>query len=91
MDRRWIDFILDALREGETLRGEGMTVEEICRRIGVAEPTYRRWLREYAGSFEAPHSPAREEANEEQTTPNDDRSDAAEPAPEEAANGRREE
>jgi transposase-like protein len=91
MDRRWIDFILDALREGETLRKEGMTVAEICRRIGVAELTYRRWLREYGGSFEAPDSSAREETGEEERARNDDRADAAEPAPEEATNGRGEE
>ena len=34
-----------ALRKGEA----GTTVEEICRKLGVSEPTFYRWKKEYAG------------------------------------------
>lgn len=37
--------IVRALRQAEV----GMPVGEICRRLGVAEPTFYRWKRKYGG------------------------------------------
>jgi putative transposase len=34
-----------ALRQAES----GTTVEEICRKMGVSEPTFYRWKKVYAG------------------------------------------
>lgn len=34
-----------ALRQAES----GATVEEICRKMGVSEPTFYRWKKVYAG------------------------------------------
>ena len=37
--------ILQALRQAES----GTTVVDICRKLGVAEATFYRWKRQYAG------------------------------------------
>lgn len=34
-----------ALRQAES----GTSVEEICRRLGVSEPTFYRWKKQFAG------------------------------------------
>lgn len=34
-----------ALRQAES----GTTIEEICRKLGVSEPTFYRWKKVYAG------------------------------------------
>ena len=34
-----------ALRQAET----GTSVEEICRKLGVSEPTFYRWKKQFAG------------------------------------------
>ena len=34
-----------ALRQAES----GTTVEEICRKLGVSEPTFYRWKKQFAG------------------------------------------
>jgi putative transposase len=34
-----------ALRQAES----GTTIEEICRKMGVSEPTFHRWKKVYAG------------------------------------------
>ena len=44
-----VEQIIGHLREAEVLLSQGMTVEEICRRIGVSEQSYYRWRREYGG------------------------------------------
>ena len=31
------------------LQGQGMTVSECCRKIGVTDNTYYRWKKEYGG------------------------------------------
>jgi transposase-like protein len=41
--------IIRKLREAEVFIGEGMTVKEAARKIGVAEQTYYRWRKEYGG------------------------------------------
>ena len=41
--------ILGKLRQAEVLIGQGRTVAEACREIGVTEVTYFRWRKEYGG------------------------------------------
>ena len=44
-----VEQIIGHLREAEILLSQGMTVGEICRRIGISEQSYYRWRREYGG------------------------------------------
>ena len=41
--------IVAKLRQAEVLVGQGKTVAEAVRAIGVTEPTYYRWRAEYGG------------------------------------------
>lgn len=37
-------------READRMLGEGKTVGQVCKRIGVTEVTYYRWRKEYDGA-----------------------------------------
>lgn len=37
------------LRQVEVLQGQGMAIADAVRQIGVTEPTYYRWRRQYGG------------------------------------------
>jgi len=41
--------IINKLREAEVLLSQGVTVGEVCRKIGVTDVTYYRWRKEYGG------------------------------------------
>lgn len=41
--------IIKKLRVAEVILGQGSTVGEAARKIGVTEQTYYRWRREYGG------------------------------------------
>jgi len=41
--------IINKLREAELMLGQGASVIEASKRIGVAEQTYYRWRKEYGG------------------------------------------
>ena len=41
--------VINKLREAEVAIGEGSTVAEASRRIGVTEQTFYRWRSEYGG------------------------------------------
>jgi len=41
--------IIGRLREAEVALSKGATVGEFIRRLGVSEPTYYRWRKEYGG------------------------------------------
>ncbi len=41
--------IINKLREGEVLLGQGSSAGEGARKIAVTEQTYYRWRREYGG------------------------------------------
>jgi len=43
------EAIIGKLREAEVLLGQGVSLGEACRRIGVTRQTYYRWRREYGG------------------------------------------
>jgi putative transposase len=42
-----VEKAIRMLREIEVLQGQGSTVGEACRKIGVSEHTYYRWKKEY--------------------------------------------
>lgn len=42
------DIVLK-LRQVEVLQGQGMSISEAVRQIGVTQQTYYRWRREYGG------------------------------------------
>lgn len=39
--------IIGKLREAEVLTGQGHTVPEVCRSLGITDQTYYRWRQEY--------------------------------------------
>ena len=39
--------IIGKLREAEVVLAQGESVAQVARRLGVSEPTYYRWRREY--------------------------------------------
>ena len=41
--------IIRKLRQAEVLSGQGKSVEEICRALGVSDATYYKWRKEYGG------------------------------------------
>jgi len=42
-----VEKIVQVLRQAEVLQGQGRTVLEACRELGISEQTYYRWKREY--------------------------------------------
>ena len=45
--RYTVEQIIPMLRETEVELARGATVAQVCRKIGVTEPTYYRWRKEY--------------------------------------------
>ena len=41
--------IIRKLREAERLIGEGKTIPEAAKELGISEQTYHRWLNQYGG------------------------------------------
>jgi len=41
--------IVNKLREADVLLSQGKAIAQVCKQIGVTEPTYYRWRREYGG------------------------------------------
>jgi transposase-like protein len=41
--------VIGKLREAEVLLGQGITVGEVSRKLGITEQTYYRWRQEYGG------------------------------------------
>lgn len=41
--------IIKKLRTAEVGLAKGMTVNQVCREIGIAEQTFYRWRKEYGG------------------------------------------
>jgi transposase-like protein len=41
--------IIGMLRGAEVLQGQGMTIGEVSRKLGISEQTYYRWRKEYGG------------------------------------------
>jgi transposase-like protein len=47
--RYTVEQIIGYLRQAEVMAGQGKSVEDICRSIGVTSNTYYRWRKEYGG------------------------------------------
>ena len=41
--------IVSKLRQIEVLQGQGMTIADAVRQIGITQQTYYRWRKQYAG------------------------------------------
>lgn len=41
--------IIHKLREAEVLLGQGKTVADVCKQLGVTDQTYYRWRKSYGG------------------------------------------
>lgn len=41
--------IIVKLREAEIEMGRGVKVPEVCRKLGISEPTFYRWRKRYGG------------------------------------------
>lgn len=42
-----VEQIVAKLREAERLQGQGMTIPQVCKRLGVSEQTFYRWRVKY--------------------------------------------
>jgi transposase-like protein len=42
-----VEQIVAKLREAERLQGQGMTVPQVCKRLGVSQQTFYRWRVRY--------------------------------------------
>ena len=47
--RYTVEKVLGKLREAEVRVGQGKTVTQVCRSLGMAKQTYYRWRKEYGG------------------------------------------
>lgn len=45
--------VVAKLREHEKLQGQGLTIPQACKRIGVSDQTFYRWRLKYGGMKEA--------------------------------------
>ena len=41
--------IIGKLREAEVELAQGLSVPQVCRKLGISEQTYYRWRKEYGG------------------------------------------
>jgi putative transposase len=41
--------VIRKLREGDRMLAEGSSIAEVCKALGVSEPTYHRWRNQYGG------------------------------------------
>ena len=48
--RHSAEQIVKHLRNADQMLGEGKTVAQVCKKLGVTEVTYYRWRREYDGA-----------------------------------------
>ena len=45
--RYTVEQIVAKLREAERLQGQGQTIPQVCKRLGVSEQTFYRWRTKY--------------------------------------------
>jgi len=43
------ETIIRKLREAEILQGQGLTIVQTVKKLGVSEQTFYRWRKEYGG------------------------------------------
>jgi putative transposase len=42
-----VEQIVAKLREAERLQGQGLTIPQVCKRLGVSDQTFYRWRTKY--------------------------------------------
>lgn len=42
-----VEQIVAKLREAERLQGQGMTIPQVCKKLGVSDQTFYRWRLKY--------------------------------------------
>ena len=47
--RHKAEQIIGKIREAEILLAKGVSMAQVCRKLGVVEQTYYRWRKEYGG------------------------------------------
>ena len=47
--RHSAEQIVSLLRQADVDLGKGMTVPDVCRRLGISQQTYYRWRTNYGG------------------------------------------
>ena len=47
--RRTPEQIIRKLRQAEVLSSQGMSVDKLCRELGISDATYYKWRKEYGG------------------------------------------
>ncbi len=47
--RRTAEQVIRKLRQAEVLLGQGKTVEQVCRELGISDATYYKWRKDYGG------------------------------------------
>lgn len=47
--RHTAEQVINKLREAEVEFGRGLSVVEVCRKLGITEQTYYRWRQQYGG------------------------------------------
>jgi transposase-like protein len=45
------ETIIRKLREAEVLQGQGKTIAEVVKQLGVTDQTFYRWRKEYGGMW----------------------------------------
>jgi transposase-like protein len=43
------EVIIRKLREAEVLQGQGQTIAQVVKQLGITEQTFYRWRKEYGG------------------------------------------
>ena len=43
------ETIILKLREAEVLQGQGQTIAQVVKQLGITEQTFYRWRKEYGG------------------------------------------
>lgn len=49
MKRHTAEQIIPKLRQAEVDLASGLTIGQVCQKLGISEPTFHRWRQQYGG------------------------------------------
>jgi putative transposase len=49
MKRHTAEQIIPKLRQAEVDLAQGLTIGQVCQKLGISEPTFHRWRQQYGG------------------------------------------
>jgi transposase-like protein len=49
MKRHTAEEIIPKLRQAEADLGQGLTIGQVCQKLGISEQTFHRWRQQYGG------------------------------------------